>query len=120
MRDRLRAGKANRGFTLLEVMISLAVVGGLMVTLIYTLTYHLGLAEKNMTVTVSAGLAKEKLHSMVKNPAAGSGNFPEPHADFSYETEVRDSIFPGMAEVIVTVRKEREEVRMSELIRKRQ
>lgn len=108
----------RRGFTLLEVMISLAIVGGLLVTLIYALNYHLGIAERHRTVTISAGLAKEKIYAMEKTPLAGKGRFPEPYAAFSYETNIRDSSFPGMSEISVVVTDGKEQVTLSELIRK--
>lgn len=109
---------ARAGFTLLEVMISLAVVGGLLVTLIYTLNYHLGIAERHRVVTTSASLAKEKMYEMEKKPLAGKGQFPEPYSGFSYETNIRDSSFPGMTEISVTVTNGKEEIALSELIRK--
>ncbi len=109
---------AKRGFTLLEVMISLAIVGGLLVTLIYTLNYHLGIAERHRIITTSASLAKEKMYAMERKPVTDKGQFPEPYSSFSYETAVRDSSFPGMSEISVTVSDGKESVRLSELIRK--
>lgn len=106
------------GFTLLEVMISLAIVGGLLVTLIYTLNYHLGIADRHGVATVSMSLAKEKLYEMEKNPSQSKGLFPEPYSSFSYETAVKDSTFPGLKEITVLVKSGKEETRLSELIRK--
>ncbi|HYA31506.1 MAG TPA: type II secretion system protein, partial [Thermodesulfovibrionales bacterium] len=64
---------AGKGFTLLEAMISLAIVGSLLVTLIYSLNYHLGIAERHRTVTVSTALAKEKIYAMEQAPATDKG-----------------------------------------------
>ncbi len=106
-------------FTLLEVMISLAIVGGLLVTLIFSLNYHLDIAEGHRTATVCTSLAKEKMYSMEKTPAAGKGQFPEPYSDISYETNVKDSSsFPGMSEISVTITEGKEQIKLSELIRK--
>jgi general secretion pathway protein I len=107
------------GFTLLEVMISLAVVGGLLITLIYTLNYHLSIAERHKTSTISTNLAKEKMYAMEKNPAASKGQFPDPYTGFSYETRIMDSSFPGMVEIGVVVRDGDETITLSELIRKK-
>lgn len=109
----------SRGFTLLEVMISLAVVGSLLVTLLYTLNYHLGIAERHRTITISTNLAKEKMYEMEKNPLAGKGRFPEPYAGFAYETTVKDSSFPGMSEISVVVGNGKDAITLSELIRKK-
>lgn len=106
------------GFTLLEVMISLAIIGGLLVTLIYTLNYHLGIAERQRLITTVTSLAKEKLYEMGKKPSSGKGNFAEPFSAFSYETSTKDSQFPGLSEISVTVINSKEEITLSELIRK--
>ncbi|MBI5237534.1 MAG: type II secretion system protein [Deltaproteobacteria bacterium] len=104
------------GFILLEVMISLAIAAGLLVTLIYTLNYHLGLAERQLTITTAVTLAKEKLYEAVKKPGEGSGIFPEPYAAYAFETAVKDSKFSGMMEIAVKVRSGKEEVTLSRLV----
>jgi prepilin-type N-terminal cleavage/methylation domain-containing protein len=115
----LKPGKGSKtGFTLLEVMISLAIVGGLLITLLYTLNYNLGIAERHRVITISTHLAKEKMYEMEKNPTEGKGQFPEPFSGFSYETRVKDSLFPGMSEITVKVRGAKEEFSLSELVRK--
>jgi general secretion pathway protein I len=119
MRKRNKAGIMNRnGFTLFEVMISLAMVGGLLMTLIYTLNYHLGIVERQVTVTTLINLAKEKIYEMERNPLVRKGNFPEPNGDVSYETFFENSAFPGMKEIRVVVRKDKEITQLSELMRK--
>lgn len=115
----LKAGKGSKsGFTLLEVMISLAIVGGLLVTLLYTLNYNLGIAERHKAITISTHLAKEKMYEMERNPAERKGQFPEPFSGFSYETHVRDSLFPGMAEITVKVKNAGDEFSLGELVKK--
>ena len=110
--------KYEAGFTLFEVMISLAITAGLLVTLIYALNYHLDIAGRQGIITVSTGLAKKKMYEIEKNPSVGKGNFPEPYTAFSYETSVKDSSFPGMSELAVTVRSGNEGFTLSELVRK--
>ena len=60
----MKGWRGQQGFTLLEVMVSLAIVGGLLMTLIYTLNYNLGITEKLFAVTTMTNLAKEKLDDM--------------------------------------------------------
>jgi len=55
------SGLAEGGFTLLEIMISLAIIGGLLVTVIYTLNYHLSLAERQEFQTIATMLSKTRL-----------------------------------------------------------
>lgn len=110
--------KNNSGFSLLEVMISLAITGGLLITLIYTLNYHLGIADRHRTITYCTNLAKQKLHEMQISPTVTKGQFESPFLDFSYETSVLNSSFPSMIEIKVIVYKDKESVTLSRLIPK--
>ncbi len=110
--------RQKTGFTLLEVMISLAIVGGLLITLLYTLSYNLGITERQFTVTNITNLAKEKIEEMEENPQENRGRFPEPYDTLNYETKVKDSPFNGMSEIIVVVGNEKESITLSELVRK--
>jgi general secretion pathway protein I len=106
---------ARLGFTLLEVMLALAIVGGLLITLLYSLNYHLGVAERHSTVTIATMLAKSKLLEIEKNPADTKGDFPDPYTRYKYTTEVKDSPYPGIIEFSVTVVNGKEAVTFSEL-----
>ena len=106
------------GFTLIEVMISLAIVGGLLITLIYSLSYNLGIADRQFTVTNITNLAMEKIKDLEVNPQEGKGHFPEPNDLLNYETKVKDSLFKGMSEITVVVDDGKEKIVLSELIRK--
>lgn len=106
----------RNGFTLLEVMISLAITAGLLVTVLYTLNYHLGIAGRQETMTTATNLAKMKIREMEMNPSTTKGYFNEPFANYYYEAEVKKSQFPSMVEIAVTVRSGRDSVRLAELI----
>ncbi|MGD1076488.1 MAG: type II secretion system protein [Thermodesulfovibrionales bacterium] len=109
------------GFTLLEVMISVAIIAGLLVTLIYTLNYHLGIADRQGIITVTTLLAKAKMYEVEQNPTVSKGAFPDPYTEYSYETSVKDSLlFPGMSQISVVVKNGKEDITLSELIRKAQ
>jgi prepilin-type N-terminal cleavage/methylation domain-containing protein len=110
--------RQKRGFTLIEVMISLAIVGGLLITLIYTLSYNLGITDRQFTVTNITNLAKEKIEELEVNPQEIKGRFPEPYDMLNYETKVKDSPFKGMSEITVVVGDGKEMLTLSELIRK--
>ncbi len=109
----------ERGFTLLEIMLAVAIMGGLLVTLIYSLNYHLGIAERHEFVTVATLLARGKLTEAEKNPADSKGDFPEPYSSYSFETKVKDSSYPGVSEISVSVAKGKDSVKISDLIEKR-
>jgi general secretion pathway protein I len=103
------------GFTLLEIMVSLAIIGGLLVTVLYSLNYHLGIAEKHEFLTVATMLAKNKIAEIDQLPAATKGEFPDPYSGYHYETGIKDSSYPGISEIWVTVSKDGENVRLTEL-----
>lgn len=107
---------ADKGFTLLEIMIALAVIGGLLLTLIGTVNYMLDVAGRHEVITVASMLAKDKLYQTEKSPSNSQGAFPEPYIDYSYKTELKDSIYPGLKELTVTVKSGKEAVTLKELI----
>ncbi|MHB8881350.1 MAG: type IV pilus modification PilV family protein [Thermodesulfovibrionales bacterium] len=114
MRDNNRS--ASSGFTLLEIMVSLAIIGGLLVTLVYSLNYHLGIAEKHEFITIGSMLAKSKLTELETNPSSSKGKFPEPYDSYQYSAEVKKYPLPGISEVSVTVSRDKDELKFSSLV----
>jgi general secretion pathway protein I len=110
------SGFAEGGFTLLEIMISLAIIGGLLVTVIYTLNYHLSLAGKQEFQTTATMLSKNKMAEAEKNPVASKGEFPEPYTGYSYATTLSESPYPGISVLTVAVNRGNEDVKLSEMI----
>jgi len=108
--------RRNCGFTLLEVLIALAVIGALLVTLIHTLNYHLSLVARQETVTVATLLAKNKMADLTKSPEENKGFFDSPYDKYSYETFVKDSPYTGIAEIGVVVRSGNDEVTLNEFV----
>jgi general secretion pathway protein I len=110
------SGLAEGGFTLLEIMISLAIIGGLLVTVIYTLNYHLSLAERQEFQTTATMLSKNKMAEAEKNPVASKGEFPEHYAGYRYATAITESPYPGVSVLTVAVSRGNEDVKLSEMI----
>lgn len=106
----------NSGFTLLEIVIALAIVGSLLVTLIYTLNYHLGLVERQGIVTAATLLAKNKLLELEKKPENKKGFLESPYEGYTYETYVKDSPYVGVSEIVVIVKAGKEEIKLNEFI----
>jgi prepilin-type N-terminal cleavage/methylation domain-containing protein len=111
--------KIQKGFTLLEILISLAILGGLLITVIYTLNYHMGITEKQFYLTNITNLAKEKMGEMEQTPQNSEGKFPEPYDLVHYKTDIKDSSFSGMQEIVVAVDDGKGSIVLSELIRKK-
>ncbi len=108
----------HAGFTLLEVMIVLAVMGGLLMTLIQTLNYHLSIAERHEFITIASMLAKVKMNEMEDEPESTEGEFPDPYRGYHYVTEIRESLDPDLLEIEIVVGRNQEEVTFYELIKK--
>jgi len=108
------------GFTLLEVMVAVAVMGALLVTLIYTLNYHLSVAERQESITLAYLLARDKMEEMEQSPAETKGEFADPYSRYHYLTEIKTSLFPDMSEIHVLVSDGREEAKIIGLTKKRE
>lgn len=108
----------RKGFTLLEVMVALALVGGLLITVIYTLNYHLSIAERHETATVALMLCKNKFHELNTRMTDDEGSFPDPYSDYRYVVKIKDSAYPGIVEVAVTVTNGREKAMLRELVKR--
>lgn len=110
--------RGKGGFTLLEVLIALAIVSGLLITVISTLNYHLSLIERHEAITTATLLAKYKLSSMERNPVDEKGVFESPYENYSYETYIKDSPYPNIKEITILVKCGKEEVRLNEFVYK--
>lgn len=108
----------KKGFTLLEVLISLAIISSLIVTLIYTVNYNLGVLEKQETVTIGTMLARKILSEIENNPENKKGIFEKPYEQYSFETVIQDSPYPGVSELVVTIKANGEEIKLNEYILK--
>ncbi len=78
-----------KGFTLLEIMIALAIIGTILLTVIYTVNYHAQLSYEHTLATRIFLFAKEKMAELEMNPRNEKGISPD--KDFSYENIVKDT-----------------------------
>jgi prepilin-type N-terminal cleavage/methylation domain-containing protein len=108
------------GFTFLEVMIALAIVGIAVIAIFNTVNYHADIAYEHTITTKMLLLAKEKLAEMEMKPENKKGSIPE--TDFSYETIVayiNDSDSEekqSILEVKAVIKGQGKEVELSQLI----
>lgn len=88
-------------------MIAMAIVAGLLLTLLYTLNRHVDIASRHESLTVSAMLAREKLKELqygrTAAPGESAGNFDAPYENYRFEITRSDSPRPGVAQISVTV-----------------
>ena len=83
----------QRGFTLLEIMIALAIIGTAIIAILHTVNYHADVEYNNILSTKMLLLAKEKIAEMKIKPVSEKGSLPE--SGFSYENIVADLKNPG-------------------------
>lgn len=99
----------RRGFTLLEIMVSLLIVTTALVTLQAVITENLERTENSMKRRTARTLARQKLEQAMANPegATGSGGFDDPMLqDFQWNVQ-QEQITVGtsgqMIQLTVTV-----------------
>jgi prepilin-type N-terminal cleavage/methylation domain-containing protein len=111
------------GFTLLEIMIALAIVGVAIIAILHTVNYHADVAYEHTITTRMLLMAREKIAEMEINPKNDKGIFPE--TDFSYETIITDikdpqqTEYKGIVELKAIVRGHDKEIELSELVIKK-
>ena len=80
------------GFTLLEIMIALAIIGIALTVIIQTVNYHADIMYENTLTTRMFQLAKEKIYEMEMTPQNSGGDIDA--TGFKYEntiTQIEDS-----------------------------
>jgi len=100
-----RADSLDGGFTLLEVIIALAIISGVIVTVLTTLNYHLGATERIESMTTATILAREKIEDINLNglPAEKEGDFAPGFPGFRWQYYTEDLPIPGIKKVYLTV-----------------
>jgi general secretion pathway protein I len=96
--------KRDRGFTLLEVMIALAIMAGVILTVISSFNYHLSMVERDRQETMAVLLARAKMDDPTFKPGdGGSGTFAPDRPDMTWKAESRQTEYPGINRVALTV-----------------
>lgn len=100
----------NAGFTLLEIMIALAIVAIALVSLLGLANRSIAVQERLQRMTRGTLLAQEKMteielaaeaKTLVYEPAEGV--FAEPFSDFRWRLEFADTPLPVVTQVTLTV-----------------
>ncbi len=78
--------KDKGGFTLLEVMIALAIIGTALTIIIHTVNYHAKVMDENILSTMMFQLAKEKMTELESSPQNSKGDISP--SGFKYENTV--------------------------------
>jgi general secretion pathway protein I len=93
-----------RGFTLLEVMIALAITAGVLLTVISSLNYHLSIVGQDTEETTAALLGRAKFDDPdFSKQTDNKGSFAPDHPALKWEREITPSELPGLNRVRLTV-----------------
>lgn len=93
-----------KGFTLLEVMIALAIAAGVLLTVISSLNYHLSVISNDTEETRAVLLGRAKLDDPeFSKQKESKGSFAPEHPELKWEREITQTDLPGLNRVRLTV-----------------
>ena len=93
-----------KGFTLLEVMIALAISAGVLLTVISSLNYHLSIVGQDAEETSAALLGRAKLDDPdFAKETENKGSFAPDHPELKWERETSPTELPGLTRIRLTV-----------------
>ncbi|MDO8282381.1 MAG: prepilin-type N-terminal cleavage/methylation domain-containing protein [Thermodesulfovibrionia bacterium] len=94
--------KFNKGFTLLEVMIALAIIGATLTVSLYTVNYHAQVSSDNALKTQMLLQAKEKLGILELDRQESNGVIEG--TGFTYESTIGSSGFEEIVELKTVIK----------------
>ena len=97
-----------RGFTLLEVVVALAIMAAVILTVLGSLNYHLNSisAERdNTTLTILARNRLVELEQQGGLQQMSEGTFAPAHADVTWRAELFPAKIPALQKLVVTVQR---------------
>jgi general secretion pathway protein I len=100
-----------RGFTLLEVMVALAIMAAVVLTVLGSVNYHLGIISAERDNTALTILGRYRLDEMVMGvqqtplPQKSEGTFAPFHPELAWQAEKVDTQLPMMQKLVLKVRR---------------
>lgn len=103
-----------RGFTLLEVMIALAIMAGVILTVIGSVNYHLSVASRDREETVAVLLARAKLDDPAfRAVTEKKGAFGPDWPGITWEREITPTEIPILEKLTLTIAWDQERRKLS-------
>jgi general secretion pathway protein I len=97
-----------KGFTLLEVVVALAIMAAVILTVLGSLNYHLDSISAERDSTVLTILARNRLVELEQQGGLqkkSEGTFAPSHADVTWRAELFPSKVPALQKLVVTVQR---------------
>jgi len=103
----LTGGRREGGFTLLEIMVALAILGGVMVTVLSSISYHLTVMDSNMQKTLASMLLLDKFEKIRLLGESGDkkGDFGPEYEGFSWNFSSKKTNYSAVRSESLTVRR---------------
>lgn len=96
-----------KGFTLLEIMIALAIMAGTLLTVLTAFNYHLSLVARDREETGAMLLARGKLEELeaasTEIRTAQEGSFAPERPDISWKLALEPTAVDGLQKLILSV-----------------
>ena len=97
-----------RGFTLLEVVVALAIMASVILTVLGSLNYHLDSIAAERDITTLTILARNRLVELEQQgglPQKSEGTLAPAHADITWRAELFPTKIPALQKLVVTVQR---------------
>lgn len=112
-----------RGFTLLEVMVALAIMASVILTVLESVNYHLNLLTAERDSTELTLLARSRLVELEQQPPLpqkSEGTFSPLHPDVTWHSELFPTDYPMLQKLVVRVQRsgEKREVALERYVLK--
>ena len=108
----------DTGFTLLEVMIALAIIGISLTVILHTVNYHADVVHDNTITTMMYQVAKEKMYDLEETQTQSNGIIESPKLTF--QNIVLKPELPGIVHLITIVRGYNKEVTLNQFVVKKE
>jgi len=98
-----------RGFTLLEVMVALAIMAGVILTVLGAVNYHLGIIANERDSTALTLLARARIAELEQQgqlEKKSEGSFAPLHPELRWQAELVPTDLPMLQKLVVRVRRE--------------
>jgi len=95
-----------KGFTLLEVLVSLAILSATLIMAFQVTSGAIAAAERSETWTTASLLGEEKLREATEpfpEIQETKGTFPDPYEEYAWKISVKQALHPDAREVYVSV-----------------
>ncbi|HSL98787.1 MAG TPA: prepilin-type N-terminal cleavage/methylation domain-containing protein [Candidatus Limnocylindria bacterium] len=95
-----------KGFTLLEVLVSLAILSATLITAYQVTSGALAAEQRAGAWTTAILLGEEKLQEVTETfpeVQETNGTFPDPHTEYAWRLIVKQALHPDAREVYLTV-----------------